>query len=138
MGLLADILYTNKVGRLAIKGMDTHAQKALLITGHIANAETPGYKAVKIKPFEQALKNAFRSTIKMSSTNAKHMEAGGTLASFKPEITVSKDPGKLDGNNVNLDLEMAEMAQNTMMYQAIITASKKRGAIISSAVGDNK
>ncbi len=134
MGLLNDILYTNKTGKLAIKALDIYAQKALLITSNIANVETPGYKAVSLKPFEQALKQAYKPGIRMANTHPGHIGGANTLKNFQPEVAVSKEPGRIDGNNVNLDRVMADMSENSMMYNAVITAAKKRGQIISSGM----
>jgi flagellar basal-body rod protein FlgB len=134
MGMLNDLLYTNKTGKLAIKALDIYAQKALLITSNIANVETPGYKEVSIKPFEQALKQAFKPTVAMAKTHKGHIGGGNSLKNFQPEVVTSKEPGRLDGNNVNLDRVMIKMTENTMMYNAVIAAAKKRGQIISASI----
>lgn len=134
MGLLMDLLYTNKTGKLAKKALSVYAQKALLITSNIANVETPGYKEVSLKPFEQALKQAYKPAVKMAKTHAGHIGGANTLQNFQPEVVISKEPGRLDGNNVNLDRVMTEMTNNSMMYNAVIAAAKKRGGIISSSM----
>jgi len=135
MGLIGDILYTNKIGKLANKGLDIHAQKALMVTGNVANAETPGYKATEMKPFETELKSAFGSNMKMSTTNANHIHGtASNLATYTPEITTSNAPGRVDGNNVDLEKEVVTMQESSMMYQAILTAKSKRGKMVSSAM----
>ena len=134
MGLINDILYTKKTGKLAMKALDVYAQKALLITSNIANVETPGYKEVSLKPFEQALKQAYKPTVGMTKTHKGHIGGANTLKNFQPEVVISKDPGRLDGNNVNLDRVMTKMTENSMMYNAVIVAAKKRGQIISSSI----
>lgn len=135
MGLIGDILYTNKIGKLAKKGLDIHAQKTLIVTGNIANANTPGYKAVEMKPFEAELKNAFRSNMKMTKTNGQHLDGvRSNIATFKPEVVKSTAPGRLDGNNVDLEKEVVTMKESAMMYQAIMAAKSKRGKMVSSAM----
>jgi len=138
MGLLNDILYTNKTSKLAIKAMDVYAQRALMINSNIANVETPGYKAVDFKPFEEALKEAFKPAVGVSKTNEKHLDGHSGLENFKPEVEVSREPGRIDGNNVNLDKEIMNMSTNEMRYRAAITALKKRGQIIDSAIEQNR
>ncbi len=138
MGLINDILYTNKTGKLAVKAMDIYSKKALLINSNIANAETPGYKALEMKPFEKALKDAYRPGGAMSVTNAMHLKAGSSLKSFQPEIVHSTEPGRIDGNNVNLDSEVAKMTQNEIMYRTVISALKKRGKMISSSIDQTR
>ncbi|VAX20749.1 hypothetical protein MNBD_NITROSPINAE01-1182 [hydrothermal vent metagenome] len=135
MSLIGDILYTNKIGKLANKALDIHAQKTLIVTGNIANAQTPGYKAVEMKPFEAELKNAFRSNMKMTKTNANHINgASSSLKTYEPQLTTSNAPGRIDGNNVDLEKEVVAMKESSIMYQAIIVAKSKRGKLISSAM----
>lgn len=136
MGLIKDLLYSNKIGLMTSKALDVHAKRALLITGNIANAETPGYKARDIKPFEDELKKAYHSkSIDMAKTSSKHIDGGGgSLKNFKTEIAISQNAGRPDGNNVNLEEETVNMKMNSTMYEAIIRAKGKRGKMISSTV----
>lgn len=135
MGLINDLLYTNKVGKLAIKALDIHSQRALLINSNIANAETPGYKAVDLKPFEEELKDAYKSSMGMDKTNPRHMSGrSDDLNSYMPEVETSTEASRPDGNNVNLDKEVTKMMENSLMYQTIIAANKKRGGIIEAAI----
>ncbi len=135
MGLISDLLFTNKIGLFSKKALDANAKKALLINSNIANAETPGYKAVDIKPFEKELENAYKGKIKMSKTNPGHLGGGmDSLKNFTTDITVSKAPGRLDGNNVNLDKEVVKLMSASTKYNALLTARKARGKMISAAM----
>ena len=135
MGLINDILYTNRVGNLAGKALDFHAQRMLMINSNIANAETPGYKAVDMAPFESRLKEAMRPSAPLLRTDERHMQGPtDSLDTVNPEVVVSEEPGRLDGNNVNLDKEMISMTQTSTMYQAVITARGKRGQIINEVI----
>jgi flagellar basal-body rod protein FlgB len=135
MGLINDILYTNRVGNLTSKALDFHAQRMLMINSNIANAETPGYKAVDMAPFEARLKEAMQPAAPLIRTDARHMQgATDNLDTVMPETVVSEEPGRLDGNNVNLDKEMINMTQVSTMYQAVITARGKRSQIINETI----
>ena len=139
MGLINDILFTNQVGKLSKKALDVSAQRALLINSNIANAETPGYKAVDLKPFESELKQAYKSQAAMVKTDPRHMSGGvNNLNNYQPTIEISQDTPRLDGNNVNLDKEMTKMMENSLNYQTIIAARKKRGQIIDAAIEMSK
>lgn len=139
MGLINDILHSNATPKMAQKALDIYAQRSLLITSNIANAETPGYKAVDIKPFESALKDAMESKAPMLKTNEKHLSGPmENIQNFQPEIEVSNEPGRLDGNNVNLDKEMAGLAQTSLMYQTVLTARAKRGQIINETIDQSR
>lgn len=135
MGLINDLLYTNKTGLLAKKALDLYDQRFQMVNSNIANAETPGYKAVDIKPFEQDLQNAYRRNTRMKTTDPKHMQgSAGDLNQFRPNLSVSTDEPRIDGNNVDLDKETVKMTEIGTMYSAVMAARTKRGAIISSAV----
>lgn len=135
MGLIDDVLFTNKVGKLVSKAMDAHARRALLINSNIANAETPGYKSVDLKPFEKALKEAYKPAAAMTTTDPRHMngqESG--LDGFEPRLEISREAPRLDGNNVNLDREMAKLLETSLTYQTLIAVRSKRGGIINEAI----
>ncbi len=139
MGIISTILFTNKNGLFSKKALDVYVQKQAMINSNIANATTPGYKAIEMKPFEQALSRAYKSTkgIKMATTSPKHLSGvSGDLRNFQPQLVKSTEPSKMDGNNVNLDKEITEMNKNLTMYRAVITARSKRGKIIGGAVAD--
>lgn len=138
MSLIGDIL-DSRVNDLTKKALDIDAQRTLLINSNIANAEVPGYKAVDFKPFEDELKQAYENKMPMAQTNAGHM--GGllnNLGTYMPEVVVSEAPGRIDGNNVNLDKEVANLSETSTMYSAIVTARGKRGRIISDAIDQAK
>lgn len=135
MGLINDILNTGRMGTLTSKALDFHAQRMLMINSNIANAETPGYKAVDMAPFESRLKEAMRPTAPMLRTDSRHMQGSmDSLEAVMPTAVVSDEPGRLDGNNVNLDTEMINMNQTSTMYQAVITARGKRSQMINETI----
>lgn len=135
MGLINDILNTGRMGALTSKALDFHAQRMLMINSNIANAETPGYKAVDMAPFEARLQEAMRPAAPMLRTDSRHMQgAMDSMETVMPEAVVSDEPGRIDGNNVNLDREMINMNQTSTMYQAVITARGKRSQIINETI----
>lgn len=135
MGLINDILNTNRMGTLTSKALDFHAQRMLMINSNIANAETPGYKAVDMVPFEARLQEAMRPAAPMLRTDSRHLHGSAdNLETVMPQAVTSDEPGRVDGNNVNLDREMINMNQTSTMYQAIIAARGKRSQIINETI----
>jgi flagellar basal-body rod protein FlgB len=135
MGLIQDILYTNKTGALAKKALDIYDKRFQLVNSNIANAETPGYKSVDVKPFERELSRAFQGTAAMKVTDPRHMQGGmSDISTFEPGLAVSIDEPRIDGNNVDLDKEVVKMTEIGTMYDAVMAARSKRGTIISAAV----
>jgi flagellar basal-body rod protein FlgB len=112
-----------------------------LIASNIANAETPGYKSKKID-FEEALARALDvdDELTMKTTDSKHYNVGGGgFKNLQPEIR--EDANGIispDGNTVDRDQEMAEMAENKIMYDASITLLNKKLALKKYAVGSDR
>tara|TARA_B100000749_G_scaffold280894_2_gene280531 strand:- start:25141 stop:25554 length:414 start_codon:yes stop_codon:yes gene_type:complete len=103
------------------------------ISSNIANAETPGYKAKKMD-FESALKRALdtEGLRGMYANHPDHMAIGkGSMANIKADIYDNPDVNmRNDGNTVDLEREMSELAENTILYKAALELiNKKLGAI---------
>jgi len=112
-----------------------------LIASNIANAETPGYKAKKID-FEEALARALDTDDQMSMkvTDGKHFNVGnGGFKNLQPEI-VETDDGIVsqDGNTVDRDKELAEMAENKIMYDASVQLLNKKLGLLKYAISTDK
>lgn len=101
------------------KALDGTWERNKAITHNMANENTPNYKR-KIVTFEDQLKKSI-STNKTTlvKTNDKHIDIGATH--FTPRIIEDKALSyRIDGNNVNIDTEAADLAKNSIMYDALI------------------
>lgn len=101
------------------KALDGTWERNKVITHNMANVNTPNYKR-KIVTFEEQLKKSIStSKIALEKTNDKHIGIGTNR--FTPIITEDKTLSyRIDGNNVNIDLEAADLAKNSIMYDALI------------------
>lgn len=112
-----------------------------LIASNIANAETPGYKAKKID-FEEALARALDvdDELKMKTSDSKHFNVGGGgFNNLQPEIYEdSNGITSMDGNNVDRDQEMADMAENKIMYDASVQLLNKKLGLLKYAIGSGQ
>lgn len=101
------------------KALDGTWERNKAITQNIANENTPKYKR-KIVSFEDQLKESIqKNRISLETTNEKHI--GVSKNNFSPKTI--KDPStsyRIDGNNVNINTESADLAKNTIMYDALI------------------
>ena len=86
-----------------------------VIASNIANVDTPGYKARDVR-FDEALETA---TIELRKTSSVHMGAHDAPAGGK--VSVESRPTWGDGNNVELDVEVAKMTENAVHFQAAVT-----------------
>ncbi|MFN3395590.1 MAG: flagellar basal body rod protein FlgB [Thermodesulfovibrionales bacterium] len=82
-----------------------------VLASNIANADTPGYRAKDIR-FQASLEDE----ISLNVTNPAHMK--GSNPDSTP-VAVTEQGGEwLDRNNVELDVEIAKMTENALLYQA--------------------
>ncbi|MEA9356802.1 flagellar basal body rod protein FlgB [Bacteriovorax sp. PP10] len=112
-----------------------------LHASNIANAETPGYKAKKLD-FEEALARALDvdDQLAMKSSDSRHFDVGGgSFNNLQPEVYEdSNGIVSPDGNNVDRDSEMAEMAENKVMYDATVQLINKKLGLLKYAIGSGQ
>jgi len=103
------------------KALDGTWTRNEAISNNIANVNTPGYKKVKVD-FENILKNQLDNTkIFMNRTDTRHISGSGDVKNFSPLISEDRSTSiRRDGNNVNIDVEMGDLAKNTIMYNSLI------------------
>ena len=102
------------------KSMDASALRSKVIANNVANINTKSYKKLYVT-FEETLNDSMGENT-MKTDNNKHMQTGSSSG----EITVQRDEStsmRQDGNNVDIDLEMTNQAANTLMFNALVTAS---------------
>lgn len=101
------------------KSLDGIWERHKAITNNIANENTPNYKR-KVVSFEEELKRSVENNkINLKTTHKDHLSK--TNNSFSPRINEDKSLSyRIDGNNVNIDTETADLAKNTIMYDAMI------------------
>ncbi len=98
------------------------SERGRVLAGNLANADTPNFKARDFD-FRQALENATglqRATAATPAarTQPGHMAPAG-LGSAGPQLQYRLPPqASLDGNTVDMDLERAGFADNSVRYEA--------------------
>lgn len=108
--------------------LDLRSLRHNLISSNIANQETPGYKAVDID-FKAALDKAEGETLPLINSDGRHIEGVSSGSEGKVSVQRTGVDDGYDKNSVNIEMEMAKMAENTLMYNAAaeILARKFRG-----------
>lgn len=102
-----------------VMGLRDYRQQ--LIAANIANADTPGYRAVDIN-LQEALRIAralaTTSPLALSATAAGHLpgEAQSSAPPFPLKYPVPSQPSA-DGNTVDMDVERAKFAANSVMWE---------------------
>ena len=100
-------------------------------SSNIANAETPGYKA-KVVDFEDTLQRA----LDLEASREKGVP-GPSIQNVQadvydnPEINVAND-----NNTVDLEREMANLQENTILYKAALQMINKKLGTLKYAASD--
>lgn len=100
------------------KTLDVSALRQSTISSNIANINTPNYKVNKVE-FERFLSEA-KEGINLKKTNSMHFgikEIMDTEPVVERRMTTSIND---NGNNVDIDIEMTELAANEIYYSVLI------------------
>jgi flagellar basal-body rod protein FlgB len=111
-----------------------------VISSNIANAETPNYHAKKLD-FEEALSRALDmdGLRGMSTANENQFVTGGGSAKVKPDIYENPDGAvNNDGNTVDMEKEMSNLTENTIMYRAALQLINKKMAALRYAITEGR
>jgi len=119
------------------KGLEASYLRNEVISNNIANVETPGFKSSKVEfesVFREAMKN--ESSFLAKKTRDKHISFGANdLETLSPRVIENSATSiRVDGNNVDIDLENVELAKNTILYNTYVQKVASEFKKIKSAI----
>lgn len=88
------------------------------ISNNIANVDTPNYKAENVS-FKSLLQDE-SNRLELKSTHSKHLPATNSNHSQHVMATNNSTIYNHNGNNVDVDKEMADLAENQIFYRSLI------------------
>ncbi len=115
--------------------LNLRAQRQEILASNIANADTPNFKARDLD-FAGALQSALGAAagpLKLARTSARHLGASGGMASGLLKYRSSVQPS-LDGNTVDMDVERANFAENSLHYQFLLNRATSQFKTLSLAI----
>lgn len=118
------------------KSLDAAALRSRAIASNLANVDTPGYQRIEVA-FEAALRAALdRKTPQGVADQAGHLPLGRPdLEQVHAMAFRSQDPTKPgEVNNVDVDLEMAKLAENQILFNYGVKLIGLRKGDITSAI----
>lgn len=119
----------SSVTDLLFKNLNFRSERQKVISTNIANIDTPGFKTKDLRFKNELDKANEQSQLKLKLTHANHIPV--SFESKKSEFKSYEVQGldeQNDGNNVNLDTQMSQMAQNNVMFSALQSSIKKDSA----------
>ncbi len=115
--------------RLALDGL---AARQRAISNNVANVDTPRFKASDV-PFERVLQDAVRQHGFGRAATDPTLRA----MALRPEQT--RDTSlRADGNNVDVDREMVQLADATLRFGALAQAMSSRLSILRDIATDGR
>jgi flagellar basal-body rod protein FlgB len=112
------------------------SQRQQLIASNIANSDTPRYKAADIN-FADALKQAESNTPKgvvLQTTAPGHIASTAGQVVLAQTTYRTPTQAAQDGNTVEMDVERAQFADNTVRYEAAFRFLNQQIKTLLSAI----
>lgn len=102
------------------KSLDATWKRNEVISNNIANVDTPNFKRSNVS-FEGELNKALDcNTFDLNTTDKRHISLKNSDLSIQVNQDASSLQYRLDGNNVDIESEMADMAKNSIRYNTLI------------------
>jgi flagellar basal-body rod protein FlgB len=99
------------------EALNVSATRAKVISSNIANVNTANYKAKRVV-FENQLSKSEQS-LALKTTNQRHIKSSSNSYSY---ITSDNSSSVTEnGNNVDLDVELANAATNGLYYNSLVS-----------------
>jgi flagellar basal-body rod protein FlgB len=124
------------------RALNVATSKQRVISSNIANVDTPNYKGKEVSfqaEFQKALgQNPVLSTYR---THEKHIPFSTQKHNVPQHEKVVTRPGTLfnhNGNNVDMDYEMAQMAKNQLWYSALTERMNGQFSSLRTVINDGR
>ena len=134
-------LGNTKNDRLIKTALEGLVSRQRTIADNVANVDTPEFKASRVS-FETALKQAAGTVdepLKMMKVQNAVAAPGDAPPDVKPTVTLESDTGRRnDGNNVDVDREMLELADTNVRFNALIQVMSSKMANLRYAINDGR
>lgn len=113
-----------------VKTLDGAALRHRALANNVANAETPGFTRSDV---------AFHERLRSAVERARAQGSADPVKAVEAEIVADqKSPARADGNNVDIEREMAELAKNTLEYESAAHTLAIKLAMLRSAINEGR
>lgn len=133
-------LWTDRVSLSLQKGLDAAAERNRAAAHNVANVNTPQFKRRTVS-FEEELKQALLapSRLPLAVTHPRHIGGQKRVNDVRHTVITDRSTAmRADGNNVDIDREMALMAENQLNYNAITQVLNERYSLLRYVIHDGR
>jgi flagellar basal-body rod protein FlgB len=126
------------------KAMNGLGARQRVIGENVANVDTPKYKRMEVA-YEQQLRAALKKKtetdeLPMQTASGRHFSVGPLAAGLddvQATMTqVTDESFRVDGNNVDVDAEMAKLAETNLRYNTMATLARNKFDGLKSLLRD--
>lgn len=110
-------LFSNTISTLE-HALDYSSAKQKVISQNIANVDTPNYKAKDVS-FQAVFQDVMEQSFEASKSDSRHYDFSSRPSRLPGIINKQNVNYNENGNSVDLDKEMADMATNQIYYNAV-------------------
>ncbi|MBU1176593.1 MAG: flagellar basal body rod protein FlgB [Alphaproteobacteria bacterium] len=130
------ILQLSMFSLLADK-MRWHQARQGVLAENVANAETPGFQARELKPFDLEVQKSRASLTPLTTaaTEPGHFSVYNASSAGYPTTTDFGYEITPEGNGVTLEEQMTKVAENQLDYQTVTALYTRSVGIIKTALG---
>jgi len=137
---MVDGIISSEIYQILEKSLNAASLQQQMTGNNIANVNTPGYKRSEVvfrSKLDQVLNGMEKSYLPLTVTNKNHISIVPemTIDSVNPEIITSTETSsRNDGNNVDIDIEMSKMAENTAYYSSLAQLTSMKLSMLSEVI----
>jgi flagellar basal-body rod protein FlgB len=111
--------------------------KQKVISQNIANVDTPNYKAKDVS-FQTVFQQEVNSSFENIRTDKRHFRFEGPSTGSNAVVTKKSVSYNQNGNSVDIDKEMANLATNQIYYNALIERINGKFSSLQSVIKGGK
>ncbi len=136
-------VFDDRAMRTLTTALDVAAARHQVIAANVAHVNSPGFRAVDVdfvSSLEQA-QAAGREGLACRATRAGHLRVPGTAGARPSLVVQTVDEGasmRVDGNSVDIDMEMAKMAENSIMYNTFAQLVSSKFSILKYVISEGR
>ncbi len=141
---MIDGIFSSEIYQILEKSLNAASQQHKLISNNIANVDTPGYKTSEVvfqSKLQEILNNKEKNYLPLKITHPRHIPLlpDININNIEPEIiTRAETTSRNDGNNVDIDIEMSKLAENTTYYSTLAQLMSLKLTMLKDAINEGR
>lgn len=135
-GMVGEKMSNLNLVTLLEKAMNGSALQHSVLANNIANVNTPGYKRGEVN-FRSCFDEALDNRLGLETTSPLHLNRLNQKNSR--EIVIDTQTTlRNDGNNVDIDVELATMAENNIYFNSLAQLLSSQLSMLRQAIAEGR